>query len=153
MDTHHFLNLYFLEHVLLTYGKLMILQNFSKQFQECEFKDFPMNKYTICASKCNVFSCFFKVGLRDRFFIWFFKENGPPTASKIDPWGDLFGQKGDLGWVVFPGRCFLQSAFFWASFFRSFWVPFRSPFGQCWGLLAPFWEHFGRSWLNFARNK
>ena len=85
-----------------------------------------------------VFSCFFEARFRDRFWTAFLMETATKTTSKIDHRGDPFDQKGCRQVPVTSLGSILEPTFFRASSFLCFLVPFRRPFGQCWGLLAPF---------------
>ena len=136
---------------------------FHETYIDCSlfFALFFLSVFFIC------FACFFATRFRDRFLITFLKEKGTNMTSKIYPRGDTFDQKGSKNLRPLPTGPFLESTFFRAACFLCFLIHFRRPFSQCWALLAPFgpfwapcwallapfWKLFGRSWLNFARNK
>ena len=106
MNNHNFSNFWFFKNVILTYVKLMILHN-QQAVPRLQIHRFV---HDYLRNFCIEFSCFFKIfryRFRDWFLITFLMENDSKKTSKNYPWGDLFGQKGDLGWVLFPGRCFL----------------------------------------------
>ena len=71
---------------------------------------------------------------------------GGRPATTIDPWCDIFNQKGEKGVVLFPGRCDLEPT--WARFGaengpRTHFSRFGVVFGR-------FWEDFGPFRMDFS---
>ena len=134
MNNHNFSNFWFFENVILTYVKLMILHN-QQAVPRLQIHRF-VHDYLL--NFCIEFSCFFMIfryRFRDWFLITFLMENGSKKTSKIDPWGDLFGQKGDLGWVLLIRWVLPVINPFLSIVFSKFVGPLSAPFCS---MLGPF---------------
>ena len=114
MNNHNFSNFWFFENVILTYVKLMILHN-QQAVPRLQIHRF-VHDYLL--NFCIEFSCFFmffRYRFRDWFLIAFLMEKGTKMTSKIDPRGDLFGQKASKRWVPRTSVSVLERTFFRAS--------------------------------------
>ena len=81
------------------------------------------------------------VSILGSIFGCIFNGNGSKMTSKIDPWSDIFDQKGSKSRVDRTPGTLLEPTFFGHRFLDAFWSLFGSilgPFGSFWALLALF---------------
>ena len=113
MNNHNFSNFLFFENVILAYVKLMILHN-QQAVPRLQIHRFA---HDYLRNFCIEFSCFFmffRYRFRDWFLIAFLMEKGTKITSKIDPRGDLFGQKVDFSVSCFRTEPLLEPT--WSRF-------------------------------------
>ena len=106
------------------------------------FKIFPLEKPLIFGWFFHHFFVFFRSPCRTAFLegpgadlcrkVRFWRRFGLPVGPEIDPWSDIFCQKGSKSRVPRTRGSVLEPTFFGHRFFNAFW----SLFGSIWG-------HFG----------